>query len=1269
MLITENQLDEWVRGNARDAQGIIVELIWRLVAASCPRPRERRFPLPDSIGQHGPDGVLDVELSFEPFIPEGRSYWEVGTGLKAHDKASEDYKGLTDTVPENIRRDTTFVFVTPLSGRRDWEYSWKGDAQAAWLDDRRKRGEWKDIRIIDATILIDWINHFLAVELWLIQKTSGIPSMQIEIPTQHWNVVSSIGEPPPLIPELFLANRTEAGNKLKEVFDGITVQFKLTTHYFDQIVDFISAYLASLGSEDFADAAGRCLIVSGIDGWNTICNNSQWKNHILIADASLDLNGDSGTKLIQKARRASHSVIFSGPHGGIPDPASVPLLMPSGFQIQEALKKAGYKEERARALAQKSGGNLSSLLRCIQNLSVLPAWAERSDAAELAIALLLGSWNEKTDADRNAVEQLSGKAYGEWIKGMREIALAPATPLIQRDGSWKFIPRYEGWYALGQNVFDEHLDKLKSVAITVLGEKDPKFELPTNDRILASIHGKVLSHSLILRNGLAETLALLGSHPKAFTSCSLGKAEVTAILTIREILNDANGIHWASLNDVLPLLAEAAPGEFLDAIDKALQMNPCPFDEVFAQEGNGIFGSNYITGLLWSLETLAWDADYLSRVVICLGELATHDPGGQWANRPANSLTSILLPWFPQTCAPTNKRVAAVKTLLTEFPDVGWKLLVSLLPHQQSSSSGTRKPAWRSTIPDDWREGVTHREYWEQEAIYAELAVNHAKNDVSKLKELIEHLENLPHPVFEQLMEYLNSDSVRALPVDEKMSIWSRLVDLVSKHRKFSDAKWAMEPRQVDEVAALADRLAPDSPFFLHQRLFSERDFDLFEGKGDYERQMEELEKRRQAAVEEVASSGGTEAVLSFAKNVQSPWRVGIAFGYVSALDADIVILPSLLESEIKPLLQFVGGFVWGRFHSRGWEWVDSIMTSDWTPTQTGQFLSFLPFKKDTWERVKDLLGNDQKPYWSKTAANPYEADAGLEFAIDQLARYGKLYSAIQCLNKILFEKKPLESKQAIRVLLEAVKSSEIPNSMDIYDSVEIIKAVQDDPETNPDDLFQVEWAYLPLLDGHHGATPKLLWRRLAEDPSFFCEVIRIVFKSKKEKSLTEEISEKRKTIATNAYRLLSEWRRPPGLLENGSFDGDALKTWLDTVKRECSESGHLEIAMTMVGHVLIYVPADPDGLWINHSVAAFLNEKDSKDMRDGFHTELFNSRGVHWIDPTGKPERDLAVDYREKAEQVENAGYHRLASSLRDLASEYKREAERISSREFPDD
>ena len=108
---------------------------------------------------------------------------------------------------------------------------------------------------------------------------------------------------------------------------------------------------------------------------------------------------------------------------------------------------------------------------------------------------------------------------------------------------------------------------------------------------------------------------------------------------------------------------------------------------------------------------------------------------------------------------------------------------------------------------------------------------------------------------------------------------------------------------------------------------------------------------------------------------------------------------------------------------------------------------------------------------------------------------------------------------------------------------------------------------------------------------------------------------------------------------------------------------------MTKVGHVLMNVPPDADGLWIHRSAAAALNAKDAEDMRNGFRTELFNSRGVHWVDPTGKPERELADKYRAQAETVEDAGYHRFASTLRELAGSYKREAESVSSRERFDD
>ena len=61
------------------------------------------------------------------------------------------------------------------------------------------------------------------------------------------------------------------------------------------------------------------------------------------------------------------------------------------------------------------------------------------------------------------------------------------------------------------------------------------------------------------------------------------------------------------------------------------------------------------------------------------------------------------------------------------------------------------------------------------------------------------------------------------------------------------------------------------------------------------------------------------------------------------------------------------------------------------------------------------------------------------------------------------------------------------------------------------------------------------------------------------------------------------------------------------------------------------------------------------------YRTEVFNSRGVHWVDPTGKPERELAAKWKGKADAVEDAGLARFAATLRELSDSYDREAESI--------
>jgi len=883
---------------------------------------------------------------------------------------------------------------------------------------------------------------------------------------------------------------------------------------------------------------------------------------------------------------------------------------------------------------------------------------------DLGLAFLLGGWQEGVAGDTQIVSQLVNAEYIKWISSIRDALEVPGAPIGLHNGVWTTRQRAESWELLGKKIFDADIDTFQKIAVEVLTERNPAFELPGEERYMANIKGKVLSHSSTLREGIADTLAVIGSKPKIFVTISDGKAETVALLVVRQVLIDADWMLWGSLNDLLPLLAEASPDEFLSAVEKTLQKSPSPFVRLFAEEGKGFTGSNYMTGLLWALESLAWDARYLTRVTVILGELGAMDPGGNWSNRPSNSITTIFLPWLPQTMAPVDKRFVAIRTLVKELPNIAWPILLNLLPNQHQMSMGSYKPRWRQQIPDDRNKGVSLKEYWAQVEFYAELALQLAEKDVSRLLKLVDKIDALPPPAIDNFLKHLSSDCITKISEKDRNNIWSALLKFTAKHRKFADAKWALGKDILERIDAVTNSLSPKKPSDLYRRLFCGRDLELYEERGEWELQAKKLQQKRFTAIGEIYASGGAEAILQFAESVDSPLHVGVAFGEIASDDDDATLLPKYLENQSDKISLFIAHYVSARHRKTGWAWIDKILSPDWSVSQIGFFLRSLPFCTETWNRVISVLGNNTSEYWTKVNFHPYCVDGDYNYAIDKLLEYGRPHLAIDCLQALQYKKQPIDHNRVVKALLAAVSSEERASSMDVFNAVELIKALQSDEKTSPDDLFKIEWAYLAVLDEDNGAKPRLLEHRLAVEPAFFCEIIRLVFRSRHEKEPPKDPGEKQMKIAGHAYELLHKWKTPPGTQLDGSFQPAEFDKWLAETKAICEKTGHLEVALSLIGQVLIYGPPDPSGLWIHKTVAEALNAKDAEAMRSGFQTGVFNSRGVHCVDPTGKPEKELAEKYKKQADEVERAGYHRFATTMRSLSDSYIREAERVMSK-----
>ncbi len=368
-------------------------------------------------------------------------------------------------------------------------------------------------------------------------------------------------------------------------------------------------------------------------------------------------------------------------------------------------------------------------------------WNASEFGEALTVANLVGSWQEGSEADMAVIGRLSTDPPSEWLRKMRAVLQLPDCPLMHINGVWKVKNRMALWTDLAPRLFNQALSDFRECAVGVLSELNPEFDLDPDDRFAAQVYGKTMAHSYTLRSGMATTLAFLGVDIIRLPNCSTTAGKDTAHRVVRVVFENSTWRLWGSLDLLLPTLAEAAPEAFLNAVEFAFKQNPCPFDELLAQEKSLYGGANYVSGLLRALETLAWDESYLVRVVLSLAALSARDPGENLSNRAASSLKTIFLPWRPQTLASFQKREVAVRTIMREYPDVGWQLLLSLLPSHHGTSIGTRKPKWRNKVSSDDLPSTTVPEYWNQIAVYSQIAVEAVRKDVSRLENLFNSLE------------------------------------------------------------------------------------------------------------------------------------------------------------------------------------------------------------------------------------------------------------------------------------------------------------------------------------------------------------------------------------------------------------------------------------------------------------------------------------------------------------------------------------------------
>jgi hypothetical protein len=1260
MAVGEQELDAWVRGNPRIAQGAIVELVKRLIDASRVGADVVRFPLGDSLNQPGPDGVLMGSVGYESFVPKGDSYWEVGTGSGVAIKATEDYDGLILQVPGEDRARSTFEFVTPLSGVREGHRNWDPTGQAKWIKERKARQDWADVRVLDGTQLVDWLASFPAVERWLRSTMGQVVDTGYWSAEEHWESVKAVGEPPPLTATVFLASRAEAQSAAMEVLGGQKQRLKLETRNPHDIADFVCATLmeAPIAARD--EALGRVLVVRSSDAMEGLVNLRN--SLILVATPEVDLESVPGSRLLRLAEQKGHAVIFGGPGASGYEPQQVVLRPLSSTELESALVDAGYANGRAHALAGRCGGVGSALLREIQGLSQRAEWLDWSESGDIAVVALLGGFDEGRDGDRQVVEDLSGKAFGEWVKAIRTVASRQSAPLSVYVNNWRVPARLEAWLAAAPITSEDTWRRFGEVALSSLAEIDPALELKPDQRMAASVYGKTRATSSALRNGIAESLALIANHAPA-NGALVSTATRIPHDVVSEVLGHATWEVWASASDVLPLLAEAAPVEFLAAVERAVTGDVPEVERLLDQVGEEFFGPNYTTGLIWALETLAWEVGYFARATSALAAIAGiagERPKGDQASR---ALTAIFAAWLPQTIAPHSARLATLRTIYRDHPDAGWNLLVSLLPSAHAWSTGTRKPTWRESIPDDWSGSITRSEMSSNFRDYVDLAVDVAGCDAEKLALLVDRAPDLSVESRERLVAVLRTDAVRDLPDGSRRVIWEALESELRRNRMYSDAEWSLSEGELEPFQEVADALMPSDEEVREAHLFSDREFDLYTEKGNWTEQSAALDTKRAEVMSNLVERKGFECAVNFGLSTESTWRAGRALAQAMITVSPPPSLAPVLGATLPGADNLLSAFIRESVRLGGWAWFDAISLTAYPDAQQVRVLTALPFGEGAWATVDRMPDSLVSAYWREVAVNPYELEGEAATAVRRLLGASRPRAAIGCLALAIHAGWALEPDLAMRCLQDLLTVKSDAERIDVDSTRSVLTWVQGEFPVESDEVATLEWGFLPLLDGDHGY-PKSLSRKLATDPAFYVDAVALCFRPAAGAVSGETPDENSRSQALNAYTLLHSWSEVPGSRDGESVDHEALQGWFKAVRDLATKADRLDIALQIVGQVLFHAPADSSGLWIDSAVASILDRGDADEVRTGFSIKTFNSRGVYSVDPTGAPEEALALKFASRAQALEDLGFTRFGATLRDLSESYKKDAEQVRRR-----
>ena len=1010
LTIKARQIADWAATNIR-ARDRLPVLLRRLVNASGRELRRVDFPGYDNAQRHGWDGQVEAGAA-TPWVPEGRSGWEFSVSSRPRTKAEHDYQTRLQAISPAERADCAFVFVTP----RNWK------DKDRWARGKEAVGDWKAVRALDASDVEQWLETTIAPRIWLADELE-IPTEGFETPDRFWNWWAEASDPP-LTPAIFAPSVAAHVKKFKKWLETPRPDraFTVAADSREEAVAFVACLLRH---EDIPDRDhDRAVVFKSASPLRTLAPSSSPFIPIVYNEET--------EREIATLYRQRHCIVVRPRNAVEREPDAVVELLGHATFV-EALADMGLTaRERVDRLANESGRSTTVLRRRLSQVPTIrtPPWAGNGAVARRLIPMaLVGAWYAGARTDREVLATLTRCNYEEVEQSIADLLQRDDCPIWCVGQHRGVVSRIDALFAVSPRITEMDIDRFLYVAECVLSESELELGVLNTQRPAAvgsgyhapgaKFFGLARRYSDALRTGIGETLILLSVYANALFRDHFGLVVAARVAElVQRLLTPLATDKLLRHCENIPRFAEAAPDEFFTLLEEDLKQPQPILHEVLKPATPGSFVSPVRAAVLWALERLAWHPMTFRRVVDVLARLSQTKIDDNCLNQPMNSLSAVFRSWMPQTAAPLEDRVEALRMLCRDCHEVGWQICIQQFEHGHEVVSPSARPRWRNDAAGAGQL-LSGRDPYEFARTAFDLAIAWP-HDETKLGDLVERLGGMTG--------------------EERLSVWKRIdewsraersdrekAELRERIRRAVLTRWGslrgLEAEQRNRAHAVCDQLAPRDPVRRHAWIFADAWVGELVDDADDEpldsRKLAELSHElRSKAMMEIWSARGLEGALTLLADCDA-WAVGNYTACCAAdEDRETEVLRTCLANDAgsdAQLDEFIRGFL-GRFDDSARFALISTLAATATSDQNVRLFACAPFREQTWRLLDGQDQSVRDRYWRTVhpAMTKFNESETVEI-IDRLLeveRPGDAFSAVR------FDWERIETSRLKRLLL-----------------------------------------------------------------------------------------------------------------------------------------------------------------------------------------------------------------------------------------------------------